>query len=99
MAGPGSDHYGVAAGVLNTFRATGLALGIALMGAVLAATGGGAAQRPAAFVDGFSTAVTINAAIALAAAIVAALTLGAHHRPPRPTTPATRTQPAAASAS
>lgn len=32
---------------------------IALMGAVLAASGGGAGQRPAAFVDGFSTAVTM----------------------------------------
>jgi len=80
MTGPDSDRFGMAAGVLNTFRATGLAFGIALMGAVLAASGGGAGQRPAAFVDGFSSAVTINAGIALAAAIIAALTLGSHHR-------------------
>ncbi len=80
MAGTDSDQYGVAAGVLNTFRTTGLALGIALMGAVLASFGGGAAARPTAFVDGFSTAVTINAVIALAAAIIAALTLDGHRR-------------------
>lgn len=85
MDGPDSDQYGMAAGVLNTFRATGLALGIALMGAVLAASGGGAGERPAAFVAGFSTAVTINAVIAVAAALVAALTLGgAHRREERP---------------
>ncbi len=83
--------------MLNTFRATGLAFGIALMGAVLASSAGGAGQRPVAFVDGFSTAVTINAVIALAAAIVAALTLGARHRQPRPS-PATRGQAAEVSA-
>jgi EmrB/QacA subfamily drug resistance transporter len=78
MAGPDADQYGMAAGVLNTSRATGLAFGVALMGAVLAASGGGAAGRPAAFVDGFTTAVSINALIAIAAAIVAASTLGGH---------------------
>ncbi len=83
MSGPDSDQYGMAAGVLNTFRATGLALGIALMGAVLAASGSGATVRPPAFVDGFTTAVTINAVIAIAAAIVAAFTLGARRRPRR----------------
>jgi len=83
MTGPDTDHYGMAAGVLNTFRATGLALGIALMGAVLASAGGGAGQRPAAFVAGFSTAATINAVIATAAALVAPLTLTGHR--PRPT--------------
>lgn len=100
MEGSDSDQYGIAAGVLNTFRATGLALGIALMGAVLAAFGGGAGERPAAFVDGFSTAVTINALIAVAAAIVAALTLGAHPREQRPSAAgeAMSNQPATAGA-
>jgi len=82
----------MAAGVLNTFRATGLALGIALMGAVLAASGGGAGERPTAFVDGFSTPVTINSLIAVAAAIVAALTLGARPREQRPS-PAGQSKP------
>jgi EmrB/QacA subfamily drug resistance transporter len=76
MADPDSDRYGMSAGVLNTSRATGLALGIALMGAVLAVSGGGDVDRPTAFVDGFSIAVTINAVIAIVAAVVATLTLG-----------------------
>lgn len=76
MDGTDSDQYGMAAGVLNTSRATGLALGIALMGVVLAASGD--SERPEVFVDGFSTALTINAAIAVAAAIVAAVTLSGH---------------------
>lgn len=80
MGGIDADRHGIAAGVLNTFRATGLALGIAVMGAILASFGGGGAHRPAAFVEGFSTAVTINAAIALAAATIAALTLRFHLR-------------------
>ena len=74
MSASGSDHYGVAAGVFNTFRTTGLALGIAIMGAIVATFGTG--ERPAAFVDGFSAAVTLNAGIALVGALVAALTLG-----------------------
>jgi EmrB/QacA subfamily drug resistance transporter len=80
MSGISAERHGIAAGVLNTFRATGLALGIAVMGAILTSFGGGATHRPAAFVEGFSTAVTINAAIALAAAITAALTLRFHLR-------------------
>jgi Na+/melibiose symporter-like transporter len=101
MAGPDSDQYGMAAGVLNTSRATGLAFGIALMGAVLAASGDGAAGRPAAFVDGFTTAVSINALIAIAAAIVAASTLGGHRWRARSSSasPATREQPATESVS
>jgi EmrB/QacA subfamily drug resistance transporter len=97
LAGAESDHYGMAAGVLNTFRATGLALGIALMGAVLASYGGDTAEQPAAFVDGFSAAVTINALIAIVAAVVAALTLSGDPRPrSAPANPATHTQPKAA---
>lgn len=66
---------GVAAGVLNTFRATGLSLGIALMGAISAAFGSASLGRPQAFVDGFSTALKVNAGIAVLAAIVAAATM------------------------
>ncbi len=39
----GSEHYGTLAGVFNTFRATGLALGIAIVGAILASFGPNAA--------------------------------------------------------
>ena len=70
-------------------------------GRVLAS--GGGSPRPQVFVEGFSTALTINAMIAIAAAIAAALTLGGAHRRPRPssaspTSPATYEQPAEASA-
>jgi MFS family permease len=73
------DEAGVRAGILNTSRMIGLAIGIALMGAIVTARwpGGlaGAAIDPRAFVDGLSTALLVNAAIALVAAGVAALTI------------------------
>ena len=88
----GSDDsagYGATAAVFNTFRTTGLALGVALMGAILASFGPAAAftrdfdrQHHTAFVDGFSAAVSVNAVIAFAAAALAAYTL---RRPLSPT--------------
>ena len=80
MGGDAGEH-GVAAGLLNTFRAAGLALGIAIMGAVLAEYGGGAATSADSFVDGFSAAVTINAGVALLTAVIAAATLSGRPRP------------------
>ena len=80
----GSDEsggYGATAAVFNTFRTTGLTLGVAIMGAILNSFGPAGAferdfdrQHHAAFVDGFSTAVTVNAVIAFAAAAFAAYT-------------------------
>ena len=62
----GSDEsagYGATAAVFNTFRTTGLTLGVAIMGAILASFGPVATfardfdrQHHAAFVDGFSVA-------------------------------------------
>ena len=76
---------GVRAGILNTSRMIGLAVGIALMGAIVSARwpGGlaGAATDPRAFVDGLSIAFVVNAAIAITAALVAALTLDSGSRP------------------
>lgn len=72
-AGSGS---GVAAGLLNTFQATGLALGIAVMGLILTANGPNAAfdrtaaQKADQFVQGFSAGLMVNAVIAVATAIV-----------------------------
>lgn len=81
-----ADH-GTTAAVFSTFQTTGLTLGIAIMGAILASVGTGdtfarnpSAQHHAAFVQGFSTALTVNALIALSAAVLAMLTL----RPRRP---------------
>lgn len=70
MAAAGEGSYGIAAGIFSTFQATGLALGIAVMGAVVGGYGGEAGLE-----GGFSAALTINAVIALAGAVLAAVTL------------------------
>ena len=82
MASTNTDGHGSAAGVFSTFQTTGLTLGIAIMGAILASFGAGGAftrsltaEHHAAFVQGFSRAVTVNAVIAVLAAFVAVLLL------------------------
>jgi MFS family permease len=79
QAGSGAAS-GLAAGIQNTFRATGLSLGIALMGAITAAFGSATLGRPQAFVDGFSTALKVNAGIAVLAAVIAAATMRSRGR-------------------
>jgi EmrB/QacA subfamily drug resistance transporter len=68
---------GVAAGVLNTFRQTGGALGIALMGAILTAHETDALAHGAspsqAFLDGFQRALLVAAVIAWVGAATAAI--------------------------
>ena len=70
---------GVGSGVLNTSRQVGGALGIAVMGAILTTQRDAAlrdgASPPEAFMDGFSTALVVAAAIAFGAAVVAAATV------------------------
>ena len=70
------EKAGVASGVLNTFRQVGAALGIAIMGAVLAnraaAAAAGGADRPHAFVHGLTYGMRVSAGICLAAALCAA---------------------------
>ncbi len=82
-----SAAYCTLAALFNTFQATGLTLGIAIMGAILASFGPGAAfnrgfssSHHAAFVHGFSTALMVNAAIALAAAVLAAIAIRPRNR-------------------
>ena len=81
-----SERAGVASGVLNTSRAVGLSLGIATMGAILSAGGAdvlaGGGRAGAAFVDGLSTALAVNAFIAFAGAAVAAWTMAERFRDP-----------------
>jgi EmrB/QacA subfamily drug resistance transporter len=76
------ETSGVGSGILNTFRQVGGALGIALMGAIVAheaeaATASGATQIDA-FLDGLHFGLYVAAAIALAGAVVAALTIRSH---------------------
>jgi EmrB/QacA subfamily drug resistance transporter len=72
---------GVGSGVLNTFRQVGGALGIAVMGAIVASyLDFDAAGRPdpAAFIDGFQRALEVSAAFALLGAAIAATTIRKH---------------------
>jgi EmrB/QacA subfamily drug resistance transporter len=67
---------GVGSGVLNTFRQVGGALGIAVMGAIVASQIHVGPRNPAfvdQFMDGFSTALLVGAVIAFAGALVAAV--------------------------
>ena len=67
---------GVASGVLNTFRQVGVALGIAVTGAIVAnraaSAAAGGASPPEAFVHGLTFAMRVSAAICFGAAIIAA---------------------------
>jgi EmrB/QacA subfamily drug resistance transporter len=72
---------GVGSGVLNTFRQLGGALGIAVMGAIVAAyidldAAGG--PDPQAFIDGFRRALEVSAAFAFLGVVVAATTIRRH---------------------
>jgi len=74
---------GVGSGVLNTFRQVGLALGIAVMGAILAASQSDALANGSApneaFVAGLQDAMYVGAAFALSAAVIGALTISRPH--------------------
>jgi len=64
------DKAGVGSAVLNAFRQVGGTMGIAIMGAIVAHQAGG--QRTVdAFMDGFQSALTVAAGIALVGAVVA----------------------------
>jgi EmrB/QacA subfamily drug resistance transporter len=71
------DKSGVGSAVLNSFRQVGGSLGIALMGAIMAAEAGGR-QSVDAFMDGFSTSLLVAALIAFAGAVVAAVFVRPH---------------------
>jgi EmrB/QacA subfamily drug resistance transporter len=71
------DKAGVASGVLNTFRQVGVALGIAVMGAIITNREAAALRAgddpPHAFVHGLTFGMRVSAAICFGAAIAAAL--------------------------
>lgn len=84
LDGGGDNSAGEAAGLLNTSRMIGLSLGVATMGAIVSSGGNalaGSARAHQMFVAGLSTALRLNAAVAVLAAIVALGTLSSIARP------------------
>lgn len=73
---------GVAAGVLDTFRQVGGALGVAVMGAIVAGTVGGAAPGTmpfaTSFVSGYRDALWVGAGAAFTGSVVSAALVGRH---------------------
>ena len=83
------DKSGVGSAVLNAFRQVGGAVGIALMGAIMAnrigdLRGPSVFLQKQAFVDGLSTTLTVAALIALLGAVVSFALIRAHDREPEP---------------
>jgi EmrB/QacA subfamily drug resistance transporter len=74
------EKSGVGSGVLNTFRQVGGALGIAVMGAIVAAHVDLTSGRPdpAAFIDGFQRALQVSAVFAVLGAVIALATVRKH---------------------
>jgi EmrB/QacA subfamily drug resistance transporter len=71
MRGADSERLGVASGISNTIRQVGAVFGVAIAVALFTAFGG--YRSPQEFVDGFTPAVTVLAAITLAGVIPALL--------------------------
>jgi EmrB/QacA subfamily drug resistance transporter len=85
------DKAGVGSAVLNSGRQVGGSLGIAIMGAIIAASGATAAAaaghpNPALFIDGFHHALITAAVIAFVGAVIAALTLSGRQPRREPST-------------
>jgi EmrB/QacA subfamily drug resistance transporter len=81
------DKAGVGSAVLNSMRQVGGSLGIALMGAIVAASVNVPPtdpRAPAQFVEGYQNALHVAAAIALVGAAVAVLTVRKVHHPEVP---------------
>jgi EmrB/QacA subfamily drug resistance transporter len=82
------DKAGVASGVLNTFRQVGVALGIAIMGAIItnraASAARGGADTPHAFVHGLTFGMKVSALICLGAAVSAAALIRKYRHDPVP---------------
>src|SRR4051812_13831362 len=67
---------GLAAGVNDTFRQAGIAVGVAAFGAMIPSSAGLGAGDPQAFVDGLHTALLVGAVLAAAGAVASARLLG-----------------------
>jgi EmrB/QacA subfamily drug resistance transporter len=75
------DKAGVGSAVLNSMRQVGGSLGIAIMGAIVAASASSGGKSPAGYVNGLHHALLTGAALTLLGALIAGLTLG--RRPQR----------------
>ena len=73
------EKSGVGSAVLTAFRQVGGSIGIALIGAIMAAEAGGR-RTVEAFMDGFETSLLVAALIALAGSIVAFVLVRPHER-------------------
>ncbi len=69
-----TDKAGVGSAVMNSMRQVGGSIGVALIGAIIAAKVGDQ-RSPEAFVDGFSTALVVASGFAFVGAVVAAVTV------------------------
>jgi hypothetical protein len=67
---------GLAAGVNDTFRQAGIAVGVAAFGAMIPSSAGLGGGDPDAFVDGLHVALIVGAALAAVGAIASARLLG-----------------------
>jgi EmrB/QacA subfamily drug resistance transporter len=67
---------GLAAGVNDTFRQAGIAVGVAAFGAMVPASGALGAGDPQAYVDGLHTALLVGAVLAAVGAVVSGRLLG-----------------------
>ena len=70
-----ADKAGVGSAVLNSMRQVGGSLGIAIMGAIVAASAKPGGRDPVAFLHGFHRALELAAVFALTGAVVAVATL------------------------
>jgi DHA2 family methylenomycin A resistance protein-like MFS transporter len=77
VAAAGSEHAGVASGILNAARQCGGALGVALFGALLGSTASGSGSPGAARALNLHLPLAVGAALYLAALLLARLTIRA----------------------
>jgi EmrB/QacA subfamily drug resistance transporter len=92
------DQSGLAAGVNDTFRQSGIAVGVALFGALIpgaAALGQGSAES---FVDGMHTALIVGAVMAAVGAVASARLIAVRRTGAKVGQPAVRPEPANAAA-
>jgi EmrB/QacA subfamily drug resistance transporter len=90
-----ADNAGLAAGVNDTFRQGGIAVGVAALGALVPSAAGLGASDPAAFVTGLQHATIVAAVLSGLGTVAAALLIDRRRRPATAAAPA---QPALASA-